>query len=832
MIVELRAVRPADRPLVGGKAVGCAALIELGLPVPRGLVLTTTAFDRFFGDLEARRLEFYRSIQQSDDESALRAHADALRTEVRNTALPKAVAEAVADAAGRLTGPLAVRSSATAEDSQATAFAGVFHSELNVARGGLADAVRTCWAFAFDWAAITHALRNNVDPSHVRIALLLQEMVRATRAGVLFTRDPSGAHPDVAVVSSSLGGGEALMQGEATGDSVRLPRDGAAPADPVLRRLHGVMRLIEERLGHPQDVEWAVEDDEVKFLQTRPITTLEPVRPTPIMWTRELSEERFPRPISPLGWSVLQGVLGVNMETLARRFGLIARRPNDVARTIRHYVYSNQTFFAVPGSLRPNPLTHLPHLPGYVWEALRMLALLPRAGPFGIRLLALSQLVRAAIFPHAREIRRTWDAQLQQLIVDMDACDAVDPHALSTAQLLDHRLAIEGVARRYMEPDLAIYVVKMTASYMVEQIGARLRGRKDPAFLTDLTGGLAENRTLRMNLELHTLFERFSSDSRLMDLVINERFDEVMAGLSGEPARALADFIHLNGHLTTNWDLREPTWGEAPEVILGLLRGHAMAPRVRRYTDVNHDQKLRQDAARHEVLDRAGSSSWAGRFFDELLTTLHDFIRIDEEHHFYASRLYRPLRRLYAEIGRRLTESRVIDRPDDVYFLELPEIYGALAHPDFTRRYLVQMRRASFERAGTARPPDRFLDQAPVASPLASASLPASTLLRGVAASPGVGCGRVRVIETPNDITAFVAGDVLVTPTPNPAWTPMYAFASALVTSTGSILSHGLVSAREYNLPAVIGIADVTRRLVNGQTITVDGDQGTVSIDG
>lgn len=90
----------------------------------------------------------------------------------------------------------------------------------------------------------------------------------------------------------------------------------------------------------------------------------------------------------------------------------------------------------------------------------------------------------------------------------------------------------------------------------------------------------------------------------------------------------------------------------------------------------------------------------------------------------------------------------------------------------------------------------------------------------------------MRVIETPNDITAFVAGDVLVTPTPNPAWTPMYAFASALVTSTGSILSHGLVSAREYNLPAVIGIADVTRRLVNGQTITVDGDQGTVSIDG
>jgi pyruvate,water dikinase len=100
-----------------------------------------------------------------------------------------------------------------------------------------------------------------------------------------------------------------------------------------------------------------------------------------------------------------------------------------------------------------------------------------------------------------------------------------------------------------------------------------------------------------------------------------------------------------------------------------------------------------------------------------------------------------------------------------------------------------------------------------------------------VGASPGVASGRVRVIESPDDMASFVSGEVLVTPTPNPAWTPMYALASALVTSTGGILSHGLVSAREYHLPAVIGIADATRKLANGQHIVVDGDRGTVSID-
>ncbi|MEO8259492.1 MAG: PEP/pyruvate-binding domain-containing protein [Acidobacteriota bacterium] len=831
MIVELGAVRAGDRPRVGGKAIGCALLIEAGLPVPRGVVITTDAFDRFFAPLSSRRREFYDAIQQSGDEPALRARAAALEAEVRRAALPEEVARALEEAVRRLTPPLAVRSSATAEDSPATAFAGVFHSELDVAGDRVAEAARACWAFAFDWGAITHALRNNVDPAQVRIALLVQEMVPATRAGVLFTRDPSGAHPDEAVVSSAAGTAAALLHGGESGESIRIRRDGPAPVDPVLRRLHGAMTLIEDRCGQPQDVEWALRGDDLAFLQTRPITTLEPRRETPILWTRELSEERFPRPMSPLGWSVLQGVLVANLETLARRFGLIARRPNDVARTIRHYVYSNQQFFSIPGSLRPNPLAHLRFLPGYLLEGCKFLPLLFAASPLGVRLLGLSRLLRAAILPHAREIGRTWDAHLQTLIVEMDACDAVDPATLTTSQLLEHRLAIEAVARRYMEPDLAIYVVKMAAVYMVEQIGWRLRGRKDRSFLTDLTGGLSNNRTMRMSLELEALFDCFAADPPLIALVAAGRFDEALAGMSGEPAKALAHFIHLNGHLTTNWDLREPTWGEAPQVILGLLRGYALAGRRRHPLDVTAEQQRRQAAARQQVFARLGEGSWAGRFFDELLATLHDFMRIDEEHHFYASRLYRPLRRLYAELGRRLTASRVIEQPDDIYFLELEEIYGALDRPGFTRRYLVQARRASFERAGTARPPDRFLDQAPIAADGPADHRPEANVLRGVGASPGVAGGRVRVIETPDDIAAFVSGEVLVTPTPNPAWTPIYALAAALVTATGSTLSHGLVSAREYQLPAVIGIADVTRRLENGQHVIVDGDRGTVSID-
>ena len=141
----------------------------------------------------------------------------------------------------------------------------------------------------------------------------------------------------------------------------------------------------------------------------------------------------------------------------------------------------------------------------------------------------------------------------------------------------------------------------------------------------------------------------------------------------------------------------------------------------------------------------------------------------------------------------------------------------------------MEARRGSFARSATSRPPNRFRGQTPIVEEVKQ--LTAGEVLQGVAASPGVASGLVRVVEQPSDVSDFQPGEVLVTASPNPAWTPIYAVASAMVTSTGSILSHGLVSAREYELPAVIGIEDAPRRLQNGQKVTVDGDQGIVSFE-
>jgi pyruvate,water dikinase len=183
------------------------------------------------------------------------------------------------------------------------------------------------------------------------------------------------------------------------------------------------------------------------------------------------------------------------------------------------------------------------------------------------------------------------------------------------------------------------------------------------------------------------------------------------------------------------------------------------------------------------------------------------------------------MRRLCLEFGTRLVKAKSLERVEEVWFLTLPEIREALGNP-FPRRHLVQSRKASFERTKTVRPPDRFLDQKPILSEVSNSD----SILRGVGASPGVVEGIVRIVECPDQMSGFQSGEILVTPSPNPAWTPAYAVAGGLVTATGSILSHGLVSAREYHLPAVIGIADLTKILSTGQRVRVDGNQGTVSV--
>ena len=510
---------------------------------------------------------------------------------------------------------------------------------------------------------------------------------------------------------------------------------GFTPDGTIIRRLMGTCRSIEKRLGMPQDIEWAEAGGTLYYLQSRPITTIENRSGITIHWTRELTEERYPVPISPLGWSILQSVLLENMKTLSRRFGLDAKHPEEVAKTIRHYVYSNKQFFTIPGSLRPNPLKQLILIPRLLVQLpvilfLAIPALVNRSG-FGLKWLALSRFFKAFIFPHARDIHATWGRHLAATLGEIDACNDPDFTAMDLRGLLNEREKMDVLGCRYMEPDLAIYVVKIACSWIIERMGRVFRGDAFISFLVDLTSGIEENRTLHMNVEMEQMSDYLNERPDIKKLLLDEKYEEAVAAIH-EGNKPLHDsFIEENGHLTTNWDIMESTWGEDPRKIMQMLRSYIISGAHHSFRGHRDEQKQRYTSAKTEALEKLRRAPWMIAFFGDVQGFLREFMSIDEEHHFYCSRLFKPMRRLFIEIGTRLADLHIIDQVDDIFFMTLPEITHRGEAHHFSRRYLTQARRSSYNRSRGVRPPDDYINQTPV--------LPESVSSDGQPPTPGRG---------------------------------------------------------------------------------------------
>jgi pyruvate,water dikinase len=838
-LVKLAELRLADAPRVGGKAAGLGEAVAAGARVPAGFAIPP---ETLAGVLKAARLtdEHAKALEAARKDDM--APAAALAAKLEAVAWPKEHAGPIEAAAKELAGNMAVRSSGTLEDTEASAAAGIYASKLDVAPAEVIAAINACWAAAYAGPALAHALALGQDPATGKLALVVQAMVAPHLAGVAFTLDPTDATRRHMRIGFVAGQGEALVQGEG-GQDLQVPREGALPPEHAwLPALRAVALKLERRFGRALDLEFAY-DGQLHVLQARPIAGLAPgaeQRP-PIRWSRDLAEERFPDPISPMGWSVLQPAFRTNLRVLDQRFGLTARRPDEVARVIGGHVYNNRDFFKIPGSMRFRAAAHLPFLGAYARQAL---ALIPAtlanlkalrapkrgavgSGPLDPRFRAVAGLFEAFVFHHAAEVEAAWTRDFPGLMARMDELAKADFAPMDDAGLLAFIDDLLAVCDAYMEPDLAIYVIKMACRWLVEETAVLVGGERGQSPLPVLTGGLEANATLAMNEALEALAAAVAQDSYLSTAL---RVGDRPAGAAAwqrSAARPQRDaFLAQYGHVTLSWDLRVPTYGERPDLLEDLLAQRLRAPAAGRATERRAALAALREAETDRLATLLAPAPWAPAFFRRLLGVLHTFMRLDEEHHLFCARMIPTDRRLVLELGRRFQARGVVERPDDVFFLTMEEAQQILkeANPH-SRKRLVARRQAAFERAVAARPVEEYLDDQPVAAEAVPA--PAGALV-GQGASPGVVEGRVRVVESMADMAAFQPGEILVAPTPKPSFTPLFAIAAGLVTARGSTLSHGLITAREYGLPAVTEVHDVLARLQTGQRVRLDGTAGTV----
>ncbi|WP_342000132.1 PEP-utilizing enzyme [Microbacterium sp. LWH7-1.2] len=853
LVVDLAELSADDLATVGGKAANLGELIRAGFDVPPGFCVTTEAYRR--------------AVRGSAVEAGTITDAAAARTAVLEAPFPYEVAQAVREAYDRLepgAGPVAVRSSATAEDLPGASFAGQQDTYLNVVGiDDVLDAVHRCWASLWTDRAVAYRTAQGIDGAGVALAVVVQRMVDAESAGVLFTADPVTGRRRQAVIDAARGLGEAVVSGSvdpdhfvvdtATGRILdrRAGRDGdqaASVTDSQVRALAALGDRVERAFGSPQDIEWAIDADGHAWLtQSRPITTLFPVpvrdAPLPAAHTRVYFcvslAQGLHRPITPMGIAAFRVVGSGFLDLIGRRPARIADGPGAFAiGGDRIFVDATPVVRSTVGrEIMPRALDVMEARSAVVVRGLfadPRFSVLPRSRrrfARGVLHLAarirLPLLVGQALFSPAAAQRRVHRLAREVRTRDIPAGGDIPTRVDGVVNLLFRAMPL---APRSLPGALVGFG-------MLGLAGRLLRGSTQPGDLQTVLRSVPDNVTTQMDLELWDVAVRARRDAEsAAALRTRDAEDLADAYLTGAlPAvlqRAMANFLARYGHrAVAEIDLGMPRWGEDPAHLFGVLSGYLRldtdaATPAQHFAAGARDAEAMIDTLVARARRRSRLRAAAVGF---CLRRTRALVGMREMPKFLIITAMRRARAELVDIGAELAAAGRIADPGDVFFLDFEEAKRAAAGIDMRAtvrerrdRYGTELRRRHVPRMllsdGTE--PEAVGDGSAADQPGA---------LRGTPASAGTVTAPARVILDPVG-ARLEPGEILVAPSTDPGWTPLFLTAGGLVMEMGGANSHGAVVAREYGIPAVVGVARATDTITTGVEVTVDGASGVVTI--
>ena len=843
-MVDLGAVGRDDVALVGGKGANLGELVQAGFAVPPGFVVTTDAY-----------------------RASLAGHEvpEGVRTEI------------LAAYAALGQPPVAVRSSATVEDLAGASFAGQLDTSLNV-RGddALLDAVRRCWVSLGSDRAVAYRAQqgasagapdapdlgtpdpDTLDPDDVAVAVVVQEMVEADAAGVLFTANPANGRRQETVVAAAWGLGEAVVGGLVDTDSVVV----RAPDGPVLSRstadkavrtvcteggtteqevpaaargaavlddaaaiaLTRLGAAVQAHRGSPQDIEWARRDGTFYLLQARPVTALPPPEADPptdwsvpdphAFYARASIVEQLPDPLTPLFADLVRPSVSRSLQALFRELvGDDVVREGDVdLPTVNGYAYYR---YSLAGMGR---------------------LLLHSGGAF-----------RTLLSPGSRGTEERWRSSAHpRYVAVVGEATAQTVADAPSAALVDRARALIDAGTAYYTAVQTVIPLAASGEVLLAWFYDHLvRGPGDPPVETFLLG--FDSLPIRAEKSLWDLAAWTAARPALRDVVLSRPVAELVGGGEGpgekgadgeRPGQGEADLAewrerfgaHLAayGHLVYNLDPVNPVPADAPEGLVEAmrfwLRGEGLDPHVRQRTSAERREQAAQAVT--GALDPV--RGWA---FRRLLALAQRGVPLREDALGDVGLAWPQLRRVLHELGRRL-----LDDPDAVFWVREAELEALVAGATVDDLTSTIERRQEVWRGQRRVVPPQVLPERGWLSHLFARVLPAVTageeadVLTGVAASAGRVTARARVLTGTADFASFVAGEVLVAAITTPAWTSLFPRAAAVVTDIGGPLSHSSIVAREYGIPAVLGTGSATRRIRTGDLVTVDGDAGRVEL--
>lgn len=884
LVLPLASLNRTLLPLVGGKAAQLGQLIRAGFAVPAGFCVTTIAYARVAASAELEmRLSALSTVPPTD--TARQAElATAVRTAILQASVPSDITAAITEAYQALGQRepvwVAVRSSATAEDLADASFAGQQETFLNmVGAEAVLDAVRRCWASLWTDRAVSYRAQHGIDPHTVRLAVVVQRMVDAQVAGVLFTANPLTGKRRQTVIDANPGLGEAVVSGATTpdhfvintatgkvmerrlGDKQVIIHAAAAggterveqPAqrttclsDTQVRALAALGASVEASFGIPQDIEWALDAaDHVWLLQARPITTLFPLpKDAPAtdavlrIYLCFTVQQGTLQPFTPLGISTIRLLASATTTFLGFPPHDIVRGPHFVTQA------ASRVFLDVTSALRSSfgrtvltqimaqaeahaaaTFQHLSTDPRLSLHTTRRASLVLAIGRVLARTRLPWHLLLALVRPDSARARLL---QLtDRLRGTASATATTDPRA---RVIIAERLFFDAIAR-FLPATAPVMLGSMGASALA---GRLLGDLATAAELQIVMRGLPDNPTTEMNLALWALAQTVQADPATAALVQNTSPRQLSdayhsASLPAALQHSLAQFLATYGHRSVNeLDMGVPRWSEDPTYLFGVLasylqlRDSALAP------DRQFQRAAQEAEAMLVELTRRAQrvSRVRGVLVSFFLRRARAFGGLREMPRFALALLLAQARAILSPVGDTLVQAGRLERASDIFFLSLPEIHAALDGADMRRN--VRERHVEYDRERARRHVPLVLRSDGTEPTIESAAPASAEQLRGTPASSGRVTGLARVMRDPH--TAHLAQDeILVAPSTDPGWTPLFLTAGGLVMETGGAMSHGAIVAREYGIPAVVGVVEATERIRTGQRITVDGGTGTVT---
>ena len=850
--------------LVGGKGVHLAELSKIqGLSVPAGFCVTTEAYQKAFENHDT----FYQLLEQltklnGEEHTQIRTLSNQIRQYMMKAEIPPNVEEDVTHALAQLGAEhaYAIRSSATAEDLPSASFAGQQDTYLNIIGvSSILRHIQKCWASLYTERAVIYRLQNGFDQKDVSLSVIVQQMVFSNASGVMFTADPMTSNRKILSINASFGMGEALVSGIVSPDSYQVRgtqlidkmiadkkkavyclEEGGTKTQPIepdwqkvqtltdsqIMHLAQIGRQIEDHFSCPQDIEWCLVDDTFHIVQSRPITTLYPIP--------EATDQENHVYVS-VGH---QQMMTAAMKPLGLSFYLLTTPAPMRTAGGRLFVDVTQQLASKEG--REMLLNTLGKSDPLIKDAL--ITIVERGDFVNFHPQDYSAKVspRKGPMPVAQPLIEPGPSLISELIKNSQASIELLKQQIRTKSGIDLFDFIQEdlkLLRRELFAPASMAVIKaaMDASAWLNEHMAKWLG--EPNAADTLSQSVPNNITSEMGLALLDVADAIRPYPEVIDYLQNVKEDRFLDELSEYEGGAtikqvLDDFLHKYGmRCSGEIDLTRTRWSEKPSALIPLILSNLK-------NSTPHASQLmfeqgRKEAVRkeRELLTRLQSLPDGEQKMNEtkrMIDLLRNTIGYREYPKYFMVNRYFIYKQALLKEAKKLEQAKVIHHLEDVYYLTFDELREVVQTKEMNEE-IIRKRKEEYTLYKKLTPPRVITsDGEIIAGAYKRESIPVHSIL-GLPVSAGVIEGRARVVLTIEEAD-LEAGDILVTAYTDPSWTPLFVSIKGLVTEVGGLMTHGAVIAREYGLPAVVGVEKATALIKDGQQIRLNGTEGYIEI--